>query len=374
MVHRSCRTLGNASDIGIHEGREKDAARAELLYVRGGGPSHARRTRREVSKLAHGRNGKLCLAQLAAVNPGSTPSRFIGQVIGSNPASQYNGLLGGNPNLLPEISTTKTFGVVLQPRFIPRFAITVDYFDIKVKKAIQGYGADAILNACGSQTTSATAPAAICSLIHRDPVSGSLYLSSQGFVTNLPQNIGSLRTAGIETNASYSHQIGHLGSLSASFIGTYLRKADINNGLLPTYSCAGYYGSTCGVPAPRWRHKARISLALPDGVGLSAQWRYFGKVKVDLLNPSDATAGTTGEFGSHIPSQSYFDLSSSFTIGSHYNLRLGVNNVLDRQPPLVSSGGGTGSQCPTGFCNGNTYPGVYDSLGRYLYAGITLNL
>ena len=43
-----------------------------------------------------------------------------------NPAGQYNGLLGGNPNLKPEKATTKTVGVVLQPRFIPRLALTVD--------------------------------------------------------------------------------------------------------------------------------------------------------------------------------------------------------------------------------------------------------
>lgn len=312
-----------------------------------------------------------CLAQLVAVNPGSAPGQFVGKTIGANPASQYNGQLGGNPNLVPEISTTKTLGVVLQPSFMPRFALTVDYFDIKVKKAIAGYGSDAILNACGASTTG---PAPICSLIHRDPVSGSLYLSSNGFVTDLPQNIGALRTRGLEANASYSHQLGRIGSLSASLIGTYLDKYSVNNGLLPTYDCAGYYGTTCGNPAPRWRHKARLSLTLPDGVGLSAQWRYFGKVKSDLLNPSPATAGTTGAFGSHIPSQSYFDLSASFTVGDHYNFRLGANNVFDRQPPLISNGGATGSQCAVTFCNGNTFPGVYDSLGRYLYAGVTLNL
>ena len=59
--------------------------------------------------------------------------------------SQYNGLLGGNPDLIPEKATTKTVGVVLQPRFIPRFAFTVDYWNIKLKKAIQGFGADTIL-------------------------------------------------------------------------------------------------------------------------------------------------------------------------------------------------------------------------------------
>ena len=58
------------------------------------------------------------------------------------------------------------------------------------------------------------------------------------------------------------------------------------------------------------------------------------------------------------------------------NLRFGANNILDKQPPLVTSGNSNkdGSNlCPTGPCNGNTYPGTWDALGRFVYAGATLN-
>jgi outer membrane receptor protein involved in Fe transport len=74
--------------------------------------------------------------------------------------------------------------------------------------------------------------------------------------------------------------------------------------------------------------------------------------------------------GAHIGAQSYFDLASTFTVGDHYSLRLGVNNIFDRNPPLVTSSVGS---CPAGPCNGNTYPGTWDALGRYLYAAATLN-
>ena len=74
----------------------------------------------------------------------------------SNPAEQYNGFLGGNPDLNPENATTKTVGAVLQPRFIPRLALTADWYDIKIKGAIQGFGADAILSNCVNNTTATT--------------------------------------------------------------------------------------------------------------------------------------------------------------------------------------------------------------------------
>jgi len=56
-----------------------------------------------------------------------------------------------------------------------------------------------------------------------------------------------------------------------------------------------------------------------------------------------------------------------------------VNNIADKDPPIVQSGsGGFTSDCPTisgiggnSSCNGNTWPGVYDPLGRYLFAHVT---
>ena len=56
-------------------------------------------------------------------------------------------------------------------------------------------------------------------------------------------------------------------------------------------------------------------------------------------------------------------------IGKSYIFRLGVNNLADKDPPLIPSG--PASSCPVTFCNGNTWPQVYDSLGRYVYARFT---
>jgi outer membrane receptor protein involved in Fe transport len=307
----------------------------------------------------------------------------VGQTVTANPAGQYNGLLGGNPNLSPEKATTKTVGVVLQPSFIPRLALTVDYWNIDLKDAIQGFGADAIINNCVNHST-ATTVAPSCALIHRD-VSGSLWLTSNGFINDLPSNSGQIKTDGIDTSASYSYRLGGVGNLSGSFLGTYLMKYKVNNGLPGgVYECQGLYGPTCSgstvassAPMPKWRHKARIGLQMPDGIGLSLQWRYVGKVKAETLESNETLTGENNfNPGLHIGAQSYFDLASTFTIGDHYNFRLGVNNILDKDPPLVTSGnaGASGSNlCPTGPCNGNTYPGTWDALGRYIYAGATLN-
>ena len=299
----------------------------------------------------------------------------IGQTVVANPAAQYNGFLGGNANLTPERATTKTAGVVLQPRFIPGLSLSVDWYDIKITNAVQTYGADAILNACisGSTGTTAATISPACALIHRNPA-GSLWLSSDGFVVDTQQNVGGFRTRGIEVNGNYSYELGGLGRLSLNFVGTKLNKLETDNGLTPVYNCAGFYGPTCGGPAPKWRHKLRATLNTKMGIGLSAQWRYFGPVDVEYKNTSTSLNGPFYAFASHIPSQSYFDLVMTANVGNHFTWRVGVNNLLDRNPPLVHSGSGNfGASACAGFCNGNTYPGTYDALGRYLYTGISLD-
>ncbi|WP_294071251.1 TonB-dependent receptor, partial [Sphingomonas sp.] len=137
----------------------------------------------------------------------------VGLATPPNPAAQYNGLIGGNPNLIPEKATTKTVGVVLQPSFIPRFALTVDYWNIKITDAIQPFGADAILADCVANTTSLTAVAPSCALIHRN-AAGSLWLSPDGYVTDISHNVGGDKTDGIDVSAAYSRRFGGLGNFS----------------------------------------------------------------------------------------------------------------------------------------------------------------
>ncbi|KHK92984.1 TonB-dependent receptor domain-containing protein [Novosphingobium malaysiense] len=300
----------------------------------------------------------------ASVSPLPAGCALQGVTTGTpaNPAQQYNGLIGGNPDLNPEKATTKTLGVVIAPRWVPRLTLSVDYFDIKVKDAIQGYGADAIVQAC---TTDLNAEA--CALINRN-AAGSLWLTSDGYVTDINHNVGYVKTKGFEFNGNYSREIGTAGTLSLNFVGTALDKFETDNGLTEIYDCAGYYGTTCGTPLPKWRHKLRATFRTAGGLGVSAQWRYLSSVKNDGLNPSSTLAGTVRDIDRKIGSQSYFDLTMTADIGDHFTWRLGATNLFDKQPPLVSS-----RACASVVCNGNTYPGTYDALGRYVFTGVTMN-
>lgn len=286
----------------------------------------------------------------------------VGQTVTPNPANQYNGYVGGNANLSPEIADTWTIGTVLQPRFLPGFLASVDYFNIRIKDAIQGIGADTIVSLCTS-----TSDPFYCGLVHRD-ASGSLWRTSDGYVIDTNQNIGGASTKGIDFTAAYNRRIGNVGRLSVSFVGTYLIDLVTDDGVSTPYDCAGYFGAVCGTPKPEWRHQMRVGFDLPSGVGMSVRWRYFDPIHQDTSSSQTTLSGTTQPANLRIGAVSYFDLAFNARIGDHYKFRFGANNVFDKSPPITA-----GAACPAGSCNGNVWAQVYDSMGRYIYAGVTLD-
>lgn len=296
-------------------------------------------------------------------NPG-----MYGRVAG-NPAGQYNGFIGGNANLTPEKADTLTLGAVIQPRIIPGLALTVDWFDIKLKNRIATIGQDTTLETCYS-----TGDPYFCGLIHRD-ATGSLWRSNAGFVVDTNQNIGALKTRGVDVGLSYNRSVGALGKLGLAMNGTWLDKLTTDNGVSDPYDCSGFYGLICGTPNPTWRHRARVSLTTESGIGASVQWRYISSVKIDRSSSQASLTNAYSPFNYKLPTMNYFDLAVTAEIGDHYNFRLGINNLLDKRPPIVGANGTSGviNACSAVFCNGNTYPGVYDALGRYIFTGITLD-
>jgi outer membrane receptor protein involved in Fe transport len=119
--------------------------------------------------------------------------------------------------------------------------------------------------------------------------------------------------------------------------------------------CAGIYGGTCGLPIIDFQNRMQATWATPWNVTASLIWRHIGGVDQKFQS---------GE-PNNIPSYDYLDVSATWDVTEWGQLRLGINNVLDEEPPLVGNG-------TTARENGNTYPGVYDALGQYLFAGFTV--
>ncbi|SFS82007.1 TonB-dependent receptor plug domain-containing protein [Brevundimonas viscosa] len=285
----------------------------------------------------------------------------------NSPAGQYNFLQGGNPNLEPEEADTFTVGAVWTPSFLPRFNLSVDWFDIQVDGAIQTLGALNTLSLCYDQ-----GDADACNRINRNPGSGQLWIGD-GNVEDLNINIGGFQTSGVDINANYGVDLEDwgapaYGSLAFSFVGTWLNELVTDTGAGQTnsvYDCTGFYANQCGVPNPEWRHRARVTWVSPWDVDLSATWRHFGEVEIAVLGADGSLNNSAPRIDRYFDAMNYLDLAATWQVRDTVTLRAGVNNVLDSDPPLSYSVGTTG--------NGNTYPQLYDALGRYFFFGVTAN-
>jgi iron complex outermembrane recepter protein len=274
--------------------------------------------------------------------------------IQDSPAQQYNYLAGGNPDLQPETSNSVTFGLVLTP--MAGLGVTIDYFDIKVEDQVGIIDPTTTLSKCieGGDP-------AFCSLIKRDQL-GTLWLLPEAQIVGTNLNIGGTRTSGFDFGLSYGTKIGDWGSLGVSMLGTLITKLEIeeikDQG---KYDCVGYYGANkCGTPNPEWRHKIRGSWATPWNFDMALTWRYLSSVKLQNSSDNPLLSGTVNQVDAELGSRSYFDLAASWRATKGLTLAAGMNNMFDKDPPITS-------QLNTGTGNGNTYPGVYDALGRRIF-------
>ncbi len=295
---------------------------------------------------------------------GITPAQYGANGTPGNPAGQYNGRLGGNPKLQPEIADTYTVGIVATPTAVPNLIVTLDYFDIKIRNIITTYGANLIVSQCVFNNNPF-----FCSMVHRDGA-GSLWFSPGGYIDDPLANLGFQQTRGLDITSSYRLDMGTMGRMDVRLTGTYT--ADLITQPYPgsgDYNCAGYFGGTCGNPVPKWRHVLRDTWTTPvRGLDVSLSWRHLNSVVIDTANPSPLLQGAIPVGAGHIASRDYFDLTTSYQVYKGIGLRLGVNNLFDKDPPILPTNALTSA-----FFNGNTYPQVYDTLGRFVFANITVD-
>ena len=285
------------------------------------------------------------------------PNTFISQVS------------GGNPNIGPEESDTTTFGLVLQPRFVPGLAFSVDYFKINLDGAIAplGGGIANTLSLC--YNTVQNASSVFCQAITRDPMTGQI--AAPGYVTTTNNNTGGLKTSGVDFDANYRFSMdwGPFGDsrfdVGANFTYTDEFTATPVQALPAAKNyCVGSFGPTCGQPIPRWKGVSRVSWRSGPAT-LSLRHRFIGETTVDThLLPKRLGAAFPDKAtltNPTIKAQHYFDLTGAYDITEDLSVTAGVRNLFDKDPPIV------GSSAPAN----NTFSATYDVEGRVFFASAT---
>ncbi len=279
------------------------------------------------------------------------------------PSDTCSAQFGGNTALKPEKADTYTAGIVLTPRMVRNFTLTVDYFHIKVKDYISSVDPSLAISQCV-----AGGDPFYCGLFTRDPRSGAIF-GTNGYIVSTTYNTGSLTTSGVDITADYTFGIGALGKLNVNLVGTRLiEQASEPLAGLGSFDCKGLYGYTCAQPNPTWRHAMRATWQIPQGASVSVAWRHTDSVKLSsLADNSFLDQNAKSNINRKISAYDYIDLAGTVAVGEGLQLRAGVNNLFDKDPPAIAAG------ILSSFGNGNTYPGVYDTLGRTMFVGATVN-
>lgn len=278
------------------------------------------------------------------------PNASVGQAF-IQPNAQIQGAFGGNPNLQEEVADTWTVGAVLRPRFVPGLNVTVDYYNIQIDSAIAtaGGGVNGILNLCYNVIQNAASP--VCQLISRDSqgiISGPPFVVSAGNA-----NLSSLKTTGLDIQVDYNQPLSFSlwgaddSRLNFFFLTTYTKENSFQAtvGVGDPVECAGKFGLNCGNPTPKWKWSSRLSWI--DGpMTTSLRWRHVGAV--------DDDDDTTLFVVDRLPAYDLFDLSAGWDVTDNFSFNIGVNNLFNKQPVIIGSNQE----------QANTYPGVYDVLGR----------
>ncbi|MFC5509884.1 TonB-dependent receptor domain-containing protein [Massilia jejuensis] len=296
------------------------------------------------------------------------PLSSIGN-LGAPNAGQINNLSGGNPALGPESAKTKTIGFVIEP--LPKLALSVDYYEIKITDAVSSPSTTDILERCYSagQNPGFTLNE-FCGMVGRSAINGSFAGDARGVATPL-SNLGRQRTSGVDLNLSYRLAASKLGldarygnfdlSLGANQVNSYKFQATPSS---VERDCLGYYSVACNniVSAPVYKRKFNQRTNWTMGAwSVGYNWRYVSSV---IEEPGGAVF--LPEF-SRIPAYHYVDLSANWNVNKNVRVNLSVTNAANKKPPIV--GGTIGG---TGPNSGNTFPQSYDAVGRYVTLGASV--
>jgi len=169
----------------------------------------------DITELNNGSGSRAANCATLLQGLGLDPGTFSPQT-SSQASVSIQGLSSGNTGLSEETAKTWTVGVVLKPSFIPGFVLTADWYDIRIKDAINRPEAEDVADLCVDQPTLANP---FCDLITRDPDTGFI----NGFQTR-PENVAAFTTAGMDVTTAYTVPTESIGTFDLRLIGGYVHR------------------------------------------------------------------------------------------------------------------------------------------------------
>lgn len=298
--------------------------------------------------------------------PGSSPP-FVAAGLPPQSSYSYSGFNTGNPNLRAEKADQWNVGVVLSPRFLPGFNVSVDYFDIDLDNGISTFTASQIVNLCFQNQTE------FCNAISIDPTRTLNPAQPYLIIRNQPFNAASQTVRGIDFDLTYSLPVDRIfanseGTFTLRGLATRYIENRFDSGVPGTVALnsAGVNGGQSTTPS--WIFRASATYDTPDfsisavGRGVSA-----GKYVANGIECSTACPANDPNFFTYddnrVSGVFYADLNLTQKVdmnGAEAQFFVNVTNLFNRWPLLVPE---------TGLAANSTYS---DLLGRQFRVGIRM--
>jgi outer membrane receptor protein involved in Fe transport len=273
----------------------------------------------------------------------------------------------GNTDLKPEEADTTGLGVVLAPRFMPGFTMSIDYYKIDITGAIATFNTSDILSQCFNKQL-------FCDSIARGADGRVSLISVQ------PTNILNQLEEGVDVDASYNIPLP-VGDLRLRGMMSYLTKLtsqdiiknrDVNGRGINSADAGTGVGT--GLQAPRGRYLVSATYSLdPYTVGLTMRGITSGVYNNDYIVCDAGSCPQTGGVNpvdgiytindNHIGDVQYLDATFNYKLSTWGELYFVLENALNRDPPTIAGGRSAG------FYQGQSSSSLYDRFGRAYHAG-----
>ena len=243
-------------------------------------------------------------------------------------SARFLGVAGGNADLEPETADTTTLGVVFQPRFVPGFTLTVDYWDVAIEDVILAVSDQDIVNNCYD---SASFPNDFCGLFTRNRTVGSPQFGGFNFLRQTQINFAKIEASGYDFAAGY--QFSFAGNdLGARLVGSKQEKLN----RFPDPSDPTFIDPELGeIQSPEWA--GSLTLTWDRGpFSLGFQTSYQGEQTLAGVEIEQIEDGVFSAENAIADETYVYDVFGSYRASEALEFYGGVNNIADEEPFITN--------------------------------------
>jgi outer membrane receptor protein involved in Fe transport len=267
---------------------------------------------------------------------------------------------GGNTGLVPESADTITAGFSIRGAgAFEGLRASVDYYDIDLTDAIATLTPQLLVSRCRTQGV-------YCDLVTFNP-NGSV-----AEVRTVFQNLNRLQTSGFDIELNYRLPLERAGTFDFGVLATrlqHLKTTDVTGLAIDRAGVTGNNVSGGGAGLPKWQINGLVTYAVgPLSVSVEGRFIDDGLFDATLIGPEQEGYNVNLPNSintNHVASAVYVNLGARYKlpIASERQIELfaGVQNLLDRDPPVAPSN------------QGSTNMILFDPLGRAYRLGVRMD-